>query len=227
MTERPTDDDAWRAWRRLLGALLGDVRHSEVRSRRVLDVGTGTGVVALLAAELGHDVTGVDTPSRSLAEAGARATAVGLAVEWRTVDIEALPPDLVAFDVVIARHVLGRLSDPARALASWRDAARAGGLVVVIDRAAHTAPWPFDLAQRAAERLAYPRAARARLPLAAQRDLGQVTALMRGAGLERVRVRPTPEIDRVERAHRSLLARLGDPWRCYLATGRTPIVTAM
>jgi ubiquinone/menaquinone biosynthesis C-methylase UbiE len=230
-------DDEWRAWRRLLAALLGDAHHSEVSPRRVLDVGTGTGVVALLAAELGHDVTGVDLSPAMLARARSKAAVAGLAVEWRTADAEALPPDLVGFDAVIARHVLWTLPRPDRALAAWRDAARAAGLIVVIDGVTRAAPPPFDRAQRLAARLAtsrddgteghgYAANVRARLPLSQQRDVRQVERLMRDAGLERVRVRATPEIDRVERGHRSLLARLGDPWRRYLATGRTPIVTA-
>lgn len=234
-------DDEWRAWRRLLGALLGDAAHSDVAPRRVLDVGTGTGVIALLAAELGHEVTGVDLSSAMLTEARSKARASGRSIDWRTADAEALPADLVAFDVVIARHVLWTLPRPDLALASWRDAARSGGLVVVIDGVTRPAPWPVAVGQRTAARLAdalaertvehaadhsYPIAARARLPLAGQRDVAVVAQLMRDARLERVRVRPTPEIDRVERAHQSLLVRLGDPWRRYLASGRTPIVTA-
>ncbi|HEU4572363.1 MAG TPA: methyltransferase domain-containing protein [Candidatus Limnocylindrales bacterium] len=234
-------DDEWRAWRRLLAALLGDARHSDVPARRVLDVGTGTGVIALLAAELGHDVTGVDLSEGMLAQARAKASASGLAVEWRTADAEGLPPDLVGFDAVVARHLVWTLPRPDRALASWRDAARAGGLVVVIDGVVRRPPPPFDGAQRAIGRLAarlstashpergdhaYPSEARARLPLAEQRDTTAIVALMRAVGLERVRVRPTPEIDRIERARQPLLERLGDPWRRYVATARTPILTA-
>lgn len=232
--------DEWRAWRRLVAALVGDATHSDLAPRRILDVGTGTGVIALLAAELGHEVTGVDLSEAMLAEARAKARRDGRPIDWRVADAEALPADLVGFDVVIARHVLWTLPHPERAIVSWRDAARPGGLVVVIDGLTRAVPPPIDRAQAAvawlAERLgprrdatadhAYPSDARARLPLAAQRDVQLVVALLTAARLERVRVRPTPELDRIERGHQRLLERLADRWRRYVATARTPILTA-
>ncbi|NOZ59556.1 MAG: methyltransferase domain-containing protein, partial [Euryarchaeota archaeon] len=42
------------AWRRELLTVFGE------EPRRLLDVGTGTGAIALLLAEAGHRVTGVD-----------------------------------------------------------------------------------------------------------------------------------------------------------------------
>jgi ubiquinone/menaquinone biosynthesis C-methylase UbiE len=232
--------DEWRAWRRLLGALLGDAAHSGIRPRRVLDVGTGTGVVALLAAELGHDVTGVDLSEAMLARARSKGAASGLAVDWRVADAEALPPDLVGYDVVIARHVLWTLLHPDRAIDAWRDAARPGGLVIVIEGLTRTGPPPVDAARRLAARLgtwltgpgpwsddhACSPDLRTRLPLANQRDASAVTTLLTRAGLERVAVRPTHELDRVERSHEPLLVRLGDARGRYVATARTPILTA-
>ncbi len=50
--------------------------------------------------------------------------------------------------------------------------------------------------------------------------------LLRGAGLERVRIRRLQAVDRVERAHLPPAERLADGWRRYLATGRVPVITA-
>ncbi len=231
--------DEWRAWRRFLAALLGDPRHSGLAPRRVLDVGTGTGVVALLAAELGHDVTGVDLSEAMLDRARRKSADAGLAIEWVVANAEALPPALVGYDVVIARHVLWTLPHPEAAVRAWRDAATAAGLVVVVDGFDRLPPWPLDVGQAAlrtvAARLrrpsdggdhAYAPHVRERLPLARQRDTAAVSAILRAAGLEHVRVRPMREIDRVERRHQPVLDRLGDSWRRYVATGRTPVLTS-
>ena len=68
----------------------------------VLDVATGTGNVALRAAELGARVTGLDLTPELLDQAGARASAAGLAVEWVAGDAEDLPFEDASFDRVLS-----------------------------------------------------------------------------------------------------------------------------
>src|SRR5512135_2854654 len=230
-------DDEWVAWRRLVAAMLGDPGHAGVPRLRVLDVGTGTGVLALLAAELGHDVTGVDLSTGMLEEAARKARERGLALDLRLGDAEDLPPGLAGFDAVVSRHLLWTLPDPPRALASWRAAARPGGLVAIIDGFHHPGWWPAPWIRRSAswwlERRpppdhghGYEPDVRATLPFEHQRDTRGVRALLLGAGLEHVRVRTLEEVDRVERAHLGTVARVADDWRRYLATGRVPAVEA-
>lgn len=95
----------------LTGSVAPDlVRFASVKhGQRVLDVGCGTGVVALTAARVGATVTGADlTPA--LLEAGrANATLAGLDVEFIEADVEALPFDDARFDVVLSQfgHMFG------------------------------------------------------------------------------------------------------------------------
>lgn len=56
----------------------------------VLDLGCGTGRVALHLAEAGHDVTGVDSEPELVAELGARARARGLRVRAHALDARSL-----------------------------------------------------------------------------------------------------------------------------------------
>jgi len=227
--------DERQAWRRLVAAILGDPAHSSVPRLRVLDVGTGTGVLALLAAELGHDVTGIDLSEGMLAQARRRGIDTGLAVTWLLGDAASPPVDPGSFDAVVCRHLIWSLPDPGRAVGAWRAAVRPSGLVAVIDGWYAHRRLPARIVGETAARILDRRAERdgtsdhryrddqlARLPLAHQDGLAEVAAAMRSGGLERIRVRTLSEVDRVERAHQTTLERLADPWRRYLATGRRP-----
>jgi len=67
---------------------------------RLLDVGCGSGQLALMAAEDGLEVTGVDIASNWVERARTRAQAEGLRVRFEEADAEALPFEDASFDVV-------------------------------------------------------------------------------------------------------------------------------
>ncbi|MDO9409759.1 class I SAM-dependent methyltransferase [Patulibacter sp.] len=68
----------------------------------VLDLGTGTGNAALLAARTGARVTGVDLADRLLEEARGRAADAGLAIDFVHGDLHALPFADGSFDVALS-----------------------------------------------------------------------------------------------------------------------------
>ncbi|AHG91191.1 methyltransferase type 11 [Gemmatirosa kalamazoonensis] len=114
------------------------LRHAGLRrGMRVLDVGTGVGDLAILAARLvgptGY-VVGIDRDPTALAVARRRVDGAGLPhVELRLADLlafaDTLRPDLGAFDAVIGRFVLDRIADPVAALREIASLARPGGVV--------------------------------------------------------------------------------------------------
>lgn len=69
---------------------------------RVLDVATGTGNAALLAASRGAKVVGLDFEPRLLDIAAARARSANLEVEWVQADIESASLKPAAFSVVVS-----------------------------------------------------------------------------------------------------------------------------
>lgn len=97
----------------------------------LLDLGCGTGSLALLAAEQGHRVTGVDS-SPAMVER-ARAKLAGRDAVFLVGDAAAPPVGERLFDTVLVRHVLWALPDPARVLRHWRGLLRPGGRFVLVE----------------------------------------------------------------------------------------------
>lgn len=97
----------------------------------VLDLGCGTGSLALLAAGQGHRVTAVDLSQR-MAEAARRKLA-GTRAEVLTGPAERPPVGDRRFDAVLVRHVLWALPDPEAALAHWASLLRPGGRLVLVE----------------------------------------------------------------------------------------------
>ncbi|MGH7621636.1 MAG: class I SAM-dependent methyltransferase [Gemmatimonadaceae bacterium] len=115
------------AWVEALGELLPSAPAD------VLDLGTGTGFVALIAAELGHRVVGTDLSEGMLREARSAARKRGVQVSFELGD--AVTPEYPgeAFDAIVARHLLWTLREPEEAFQNWRRVLRSNGRVVAID----------------------------------------------------------------------------------------------
>lgn len=98
----------------------------------VLDVGTGTGFVALMAAAIGHRVTGVDLSSGMLDVARRHAKDRGLDVTFLIGDAVEPPVTAESFDVVANRNLIWTLRDLPRAFTNWKRALRPHGRLVAI-----------------------------------------------------------------------------------------------
>ena len=113
----PVEEQEWR-----------DIFADKVGSS-VLDVGTGTGFVSLIAAESGLDVTGVDWSDGMMGEARRKADERGLFIEFVLSGTEALPFDDESFDYLTSRHVIWTLTDPVAAFKEWYRVLKPGGMV--------------------------------------------------------------------------------------------------
>src|SRR5688500_20281465 len=80
------------------------VKHARIRDgHRVLDVGCGTGVVAVTAARRGARVTGLDLTPELLERARENARIARVEIEWHEGDAEQLPFQARTVDVVLSQ----------------------------------------------------------------------------------------------------------------------------
>nr|BEL01500.1 class I SAM-dependent methyltransferase [Dehalococcoides mccartyi] len=102
-------------------------------SLKILDVGTGTGVIALLLAEMGHDVTGIDLSEGMLQHAKDKAALQHLDIQFLIGDAENPQFPDNTFDVVISRHVVWTLPNPEKAIKEWKRVLKPSGQLLIID----------------------------------------------------------------------------------------------
>ena len=113
------------AWRRLLLGVLPPAPAD------VVDLGCGTGALAVLIAEAGYQVRGADLSVPMVQAAKAKAAAAGVDVDFTRGDAGRPPYAPGSCDVVLVRHVLWALPNPSAAIARWVELLRPGGRLVL------------------------------------------------------------------------------------------------
>lgn len=217
-----TEADAWKA-------VLG--RHLPPAPARVLEVGAGTGVMSLLIAELGYQLTAIDISRAMLQEARRKAGQHGLGITFEIADAEVLPFHDGEFNAIFGRHLLWTLPHPARALAEWhRVLQRQGRLVLIDSLAAGTGlratlqRWAssimLSLRPRRTPGHRYTTGIHAMLPLAGNADPGRYTELMRGAGFDAIEVETLDRLKALELKAMRLPERWHAQDRKYLFVAR-------
>lgn len=111
------------AWRDLLLDVL------PAPPGRVADLGCGTGTLTRLLTDEGYAVDGIDFSAEMIRRARAKVPAA----VFRVGDASEPELDAGGYDVVLSRHVLWAMPDPAAAFARWVELLRPGGVVVLIE----------------------------------------------------------------------------------------------
>ena len=185
------------AWLGILGDLLPPAPTD------LLDVGTGPGVMAFLAAERGHRAIGIDLAEGMLAVACGKPALPPPLVTPQFARGDAVDPPFppASFDVVLSRFVFWTLPDPAGALANWRRILRPGGRLIALDiyrwvREIRASPDFADDGWYAQHQDDYAAMAGMRPPLHALDSLDAIADFVRRAGFADVRVRRLPDLER-------------------------------
>lgn len=192
----------WRVLQDAIADLTAALRRDELD---VLDIGGGTGGIAVPLAEMGHRVTVVDTSPDSLAALERRAAEAGVQARVRGVQGDAANvPDLFTdqlrpagpraeasaddrFDLVVCHSVLEIVDDPAAVVAAVARSLRTGGLASVVTANAVAAALHRAIAGRFDEALHVLRDPLGRYghsdPIPRRFALSDVRSLIEAAGL--------------------------------------------
>jgi len=222
------------AWSGFLARTVGEA------PKTVLDVGTGTGFLALLLAGLGHRVKALDLSPGMVEQARSNAAERGLDVEVAVADGESLPEPDGTYDVLVNRNVLWTLPKPEQAVADWKRVLKPGGLLVVIDGDWFDNPFSYRAKRFLGHVLVavirfenlWARERRIRggydggfgesLPLKGPGNRRRFPSLLSAAGFTGVEVVEMPEVHRAEQAGRPFIARLNLPHRFFAVVARKP-----
>jgi SAM-dependent methyltransferase len=107
-------------------------------AHRLLDVACGTGVVAITAARLGANVTGIDLTPQLLERARENSRIAQVDIDWREGDVEALPFGDSEFDIVLSQFGHMFAPRPDVAIAQMLRVLKPGGTIAF-------ATWPPEL----------------------------------------------------------------------------------
>jgi len=176
------------AWDRILDLVLagthplhGAPGHGTLDA---LDVGCGTGFLALELAARGHRVTGVDFAPTMIAMARRKAAEAGAIIRFEEADAEQLPYPPRSFDFVISRHLLWTLPHPEAAIDEWTRVLRSGGRLVIVDGQFDVKEPPLPGSSRLSDEYA---AVGDQLPFLGGRSREEIESLLKAHGLSNVR----------------------------------------
>ena len=199
--------------------------------KQILDVGTGTGFLAILLARLGHHVTGIDLSEGMMAHAREKAEKAKVEIDFLKGDAE--NPDFLdnSFDFVTNRHLLWTLPHPDQAIAGWKRVVRPGGKVVAIDGDWFSLPAGKAISRQIGILIAsclerkkigagaYDPDTISRLPMMKPENAGSAEKLFVQAGLSDIKKYGLPEIDQIERQSMAFHVRLMNPYSRIVVEG--------
>ena len=118
---------AWIA--KLLADTAPDATARPLAGKRILDVGSGGGILSESLARLGAEMVGIDPATNNIAVATRHAQTAGLAIDYRATTVETLAATGESFDAVLIMEVIEHVRDVPGFVRDAGALVRPGGLL--------------------------------------------------------------------------------------------------
>ena len=102
-----------------------------LKGLRILDIGSGGGLISEPLARLGAEVVGIDPAPENVAAARAHAATQGLKIDYRAATVEDLAAEKALFDVAVCLEVVEHVPDPGKFIAACAALVRPDGLLIL------------------------------------------------------------------------------------------------
>ena len=222
-----SQSEAQRLWKTLL---KNTIRTD--KNLRIPDVGTGTGFLALLLAEMGYNVTGIDISRSMLEKSRQNADKMRLSVDFMHGDAEKLPFEDETFDIVVNRNLLWTMPYPMAAVDEWSCVVKSGGRLVLIDGKWHDSATEIRLRRFLDRFVAFVTESRNplafascyskikdQLPFFSESDPDDVANLFSEVGLKNISVNRLEKLREFENKNRSISYNIANNPSLFMALG--------
>ncbi len=127
------DDNVMQTYREAYRLTIQEILEEATPSSSVLEIGCGTGIIALGVAPYVADVTGVDLSSEMIARANQKSHAANISnLNFRLADAYDLPFDDHTFDLVLLTNMLHIVADPEKVLQEAIRCVKPGGFLISV-----------------------------------------------------------------------------------------------
>lgn len=218
-------------WKKVLAKIVGNDR------KNILDVGTGTGFLALLFSELGHDCKGLDISEGMLEIAKDKAKTREVDIKFGIGDAEKLPEESNKFDLVVNRHLVWTLPNPEKALREWIRVLKPGGKLVIIDGDWFYENRIYDIKRFMGKLLIaitefknpwnrkndYSKDLAAKLPMMKDENSRNLYNIVKSTGLKDIKIIKLDDLEKIEKKAMPFKQKLLNPYKRMIIIGIKPL----
>lgn len=113
--------------------LLKYLNLTEIKTKHILDIGTGPGFFTIILTQLGFKVTAIDYTAEMLLKAKQNANELQVRIDFQQMNAQQLTLPSNSFDAIVTRNLTWNLPNPQTAYQEWYRVLKPNGILLNFD----------------------------------------------------------------------------------------------